>query len=420
MKEKIYDVIVLGGGAAGLMSAFTAGQRGLKVLVLEKSNKVGKKILMSGGGRCNFTNQFVEHEDFISRNINFCRSALTRFGPDEFINLVHKHEIPYVVRKRNQMFCKRSSKDILDMLLMECDNSGVEILTDATVNEIEHGFIYSNSSEVHNKNQPATFKLEGACETRKTKEGFAFAAKSLIVATGALSIPTLGGSGYGYEVAKNFSIQITDIKPGLVPFVLDSENRDLASRISGVSIPVSITCAGQCFEDDMLFTHRGLSGPAVLQISSYWSTGIPISINLLPRVNLQIEITRQKEIGSKKMMRTFLATILPKTLVIELEKLLWLRYSEIPICQLPNELINKVCNTINQWVLTPVATEGYRTAEVTIGGISTALLDSKTMEYKKCPGLYFIGEVVDVSGHLGGYNFQWAWSSGFSAGQAVS
>ena len=419
MKIQNYDVIVLGGGAAGLMAAFTAAKKNLRVVIVEKSNMVGKKILMSGGGHCNFTNRFVDYDDFISENVNFCRSAFSKYGPNDFMDLVNKHEISYVERRNNQFFCEGSSRDILDMLLRECDTAGVEIITNVLIQTISHEISKNREGVICKGDGAPKFTLKGEINDRKRKGAVSFTSTSLIVATGALSVPTLGGSGFGYEVAKNFFIDVTNTKPGLVPFTLGGNNRVFSSELSGVSIPVLIRVGGVEFKDDMLFTHKGVSGPAVLQASSYWDDGVIVKIDLLPDVDLLDDLYFEKTRGNKKLLRTYLSNMLPRSLVSVLERVLWDSHSEVPIEQIPNQLIEKISCYIKSWTLNPTGTEGYRTAEVTVGGVSTKELDSRTMEYKNCPGLYFIGEVVDVSGHLGGYNFQWAWSSGFTAGSAV-
>ena len=419
MKVHSYDVIVLGGGAAGLMAAFTAAKRDLTVLVIEKSNMVGKKILMSGGGHCNFTNGFVDYDDFISENVNFCRSAFSKYGPNDFIELVNKHKISYVVRRNNQFFCEGSSRDILDMLLKECDAAGVEIMTDVHIKTITHESFDNQECIVSNQDGGSKFTLRGGINDRNARLDLSFVSTSLIIATGALSIPTLGGSGFGYEVARNFSLEVTNTKPGLVAFTLGGEDKIFSSELSGVSTPVLIKVGSVEFKDDILFTHKGVSGPAVLQASSYWNDGVTVTIDLLPDFDLTDRLYFEKAQGNKKLLRTYLSNLLPRSLVARLEGILWESHSEVPIEQLPNQLIENSSSRIKSWTLIPTGTEGYRTAEVTVGGVSTKQLDSRTMEYKNCPGLYFIGEVVDVTGHLGGYNFQWAWSSGFTAGSAV-
>ena len=389
-----YDVIVLGAGAAGLMCAIEAGKRGRRVLVLERANKVGKKILMSGGGRCNFTNLNIEPGCYLSRNPHFCKSALSQYTQWDFIELVKRHNIPFHEKTQGQLFCDHSSKDILAMLLAECQVAGATIRTDCEVETI--------SGE-----QPFTVL---------TKKGN-FEAGSLVIATGGLSIPTLGGSGFGYELARQYGLSVLPTRAGLVPFTFTDATRDLCDRLSGVSLPVSVSTDGHSFADSMLFTHRGLSGPAILQLSSYWAPGQVIRIDLLPGVEAGELLKSFKQDHPRALLRTLLARHLPAKLVAELEQLWWLAYSDIPLAEIPDKLLTQLASNLNGWPLKPAGSEGYRTAEVTLGGVSTDGLSSKTMECKAHPGLYFIGEVVDVTGHLGGYNFQWAWSSGYVAGQ---
>jgi predicted Rossmann fold flavoprotein len=389
-----YDVIVLGAGAAGLMCAIEAGKRGRRVLVLERANKVGKKILMSGGGRCNFTNLNIEPGCYLSRNPHFCKSALSQYTQWDFIELVKRHNIPFHEKTQGQLFCDHSSKDILAMLLAECQVAGVTIRTDCEVETV--------SGE-----QPFTVL---------TKKGN-FEAGSLVIATGGLSIPTLGGSGFGYELARHYGLSVLPTRAGLVPFTFTDATRDLCDRLSGVSLPVSVSTDGHSFADSMLFTHRGLSGPAILQLSSYWAPGQVIRIDLLPGVEAGELLKSFKQDHPRALLRTLLARHLPAKLVAELEQLWWLAYSDIPLAEIPDKVLTQLASNLNGWPLKPAGSEGYRTAEVTLGGVSTDGLSSKTMECKAHPGLYFIGEVVDVTGHLGGYNFQWAWSSGYVAGQ---
>ncbi|MCG6974842.1 MAG: NAD(P)/FAD-dependent oxidoreductase [Acidiferrobacterales bacterium] len=389
-----YDVIVLGAGAAGLMCAIEAGKRGRRVLVLERANKVGKKILMSGGGRCNFTNLNIEPGCYLSRNPHFCKSALSQYTQWDFIELVKRHNIPFHEKTQGQLFCDHSSKDILAMLLAECQVAGATIRTDCEVETV--------SGE-----QPFTVL---------TKKGN-FEAGSLVIATGGLSIPTLGGSGFGYELARQYGLSVLPTRAGLVPFTFTDATRDLCDRLSGVSLPVSVSTDGHSFADSMLFTHRGLSGPAILQLSSYWAPGQVIRIDLLPGVEAGELLKSFKQDHPRALLRTLLARHLPAKLVAELEQLWWLAYSDIPLAEIPDKVLTQLASNLNGWPLKPAGSEGYRTAEVTLGGVSTDGLSSKTMECKAHPGLYFIGEVVDVTGHLGGYNFQWAWSSGYVAGQ---
>ena len=400
------------------MSAITAAKRGRKVLILEKSNKVGKKILMSGGGRCNFTNEFVYPDNFISENMHFCKSALSGFTSQDFVNLVDQHGIEYEIRKRNQFFCKGSSKNILDMLLKECDKGGVTIETHTEVKHIS-SVAYNEHDKVHSDRSSRQFILEANFTVGNEQKYIEFVCYSLIVATGALSVPTLGGSGYGYDIAKQFDLSITTKFAGLVPFIFTDSLKPVFSRLSGVSTLVQVECNGHVFLENILFTHRGLSGPAMLQISNYWTYGDSLRVNLQPNVDLGKELVRIKEQGDKRLIRSCLTKYLPKALVIELQSLWWPKYADMPINRIDSvELINIGCK-LNNWILKPSGTEGFRTAEVTVGGVSTDRINSKTMEVKNQPGLYFVGEVLDVSGQLGGFNFQWAWASGFAAGQVA-
>ena len=410
-----YDVIILGAGAAGLMSAITAAKRGRKVLVLEKSNKIGKKILMSGGGRCNFTNEFVDSDNFISQNIHFCKSALSEFTSQDFVDLVDQHGIEYEIRKRNQFFCTGSSKNILDMLLKESDAGGVDILTHTEIKHIHNiPDIEVNSVESGNR-----FLLNGNFKDADNQKYMEFSCNSLIVATGALSIPTLGGSGYGYDIAEQFDLPVTKKYAGLVPFVFSDPLKPIFSKLSGISTLVEVECNGHVFLENMLFTHRGLSGPAMLQISNYWAPGKFLHINLIPDADPANELVKMKEQGDKRLIRSYLTRYLPKALVIQLQSMWWPRHSDLPINRMNSRELINIGAKLNNWILKPSGTEGYRTAEVTVGGVSTDGINSKTMEVKNRPGLYFVGEVLDVSGQLGGFNFQWAWASGFAAGRVV-
>jgi predicted Rossmann fold flavoprotein len=391
-----FDVVIIGGGAAGLMCAFTAGRRGRRVLVLERSNKVGKKILMSGGGRCNFTNLQIEPDRFLSANPHFCRSALSRYTQWDFIDLVKRHGIAFHEKAQGQLFCDESSKAILAMLLQECDRAGVRIETRCEVGTIE---------------ADRGFRLA-------TSHG-AFHAEALVVASGGLSIPSLGGSGFGYEVARQFGLGVLPRRAGLVPFTFTDAFRDLSSRLSGLSVPARVTTGSHAFTDSILFTHRGLSGPSVLQLSSYWQPGEPVVVDLFPDRDALDLLNTLKQTQPRAVLRTGLAQYLPRNLVAELEALWWPDRAETPIAELPGRLMAELAGRFARWVLRPAATEGYRTAEVTVGGVDTRDLSSKTMASPTHPDLYFIGEVVDVTGHLGGFNFQWAWSSGYAAGESV-
>jgi len=389
-----FDVIILGGGAAGLMCAIAAGQRGRRVVVLESANKIGKKILMSGGGRCNFTNLHCSPGDYLSANPHFCISALSRYTQWDFIALVEKHGIAFHDKGAGQLFCDNSSRDILAMLETECVSAGVEILThceDVTV-------VYEKSYTV------------------ESSKG-AFVGDSLVIATGGLSIPKMGASDFGYRLAKQFGLNVLDTRAGLVPFTFSGAMHALTDRLSGVSLPATVTASGTTFTEEILFTHRGLSGPAALQASSYWTPGANITLNLLPGAEDMLLDAKTKQ--PKARLRTVLSENLPRALVLELQELHWSDTADQPLAEFPDARLKEIAGILNAWTLKPASTEGYRTAEVTLGGVDTNELSSQTMECKHQPGLYCIGEVVDVTGHLGGYNFQWAWASAQAAGQVV-
>ncbi len=388
-----YDVIVLGGGAAGLMCAVAAGSRGRRVVVLEASNKIGKKILISGGGRCNFTNLHCDSTRFISANPHFCISALSRYTQWDFIALVEKHRIPYHERSEGQLFCDRSAKDILAMLVAECTQADVRIVTDCR-----------NTSVVHQQHYVV------ACDQGE------FSAGSLVVATGGLSFPKIGASDFGFRLARQFGLRVRDTRAGLVPFTFSGAMHELTERLSGTSVRASVSVSDMTFTENVLFTHRGLSGPSVLQLSNYWKPGDDIQINLLPDHDAASLFLEAKTRQPKALVRTVLSEVLPRALVLELQERYWQALADIPLAELSDDRLHQVAKQIHSWVLKPAATEGYRTAEVTLGGIDTDELSSKTMECKQQPGLYCIGEVVDVTGHLGGFNFQWAWASAQAAG----
>ena len=404
-----YDVVVLGGGAAGLMCALTAGQRGRRVLVLEKANKVGKKILMSGGGRCNFTNLAVAADNFICANPHFCKSALSRYTQWDFIALVERHGIDYEERKHGQLFCLHSARDILDMLLNECDLAGVEIHTRCDPTSVA----WRNGEDTTATGQNAGYRVvyNHAPESSRTID-----CSSLVVATGALSIPTLGGSGQGYDIASQFNIPLKPRRAGLVPFMFSDSTKDMCERLAGVSLPVYASCNSTTFAENILFTHRGISGPAILQISNYWQPGEPLSINLLPAIDATTWLCDIKAQQGKMRLTALLAKSLPKALVHELQLLWWPDMADKNLGEFSDTQLATIGARLNDWQLKPSATEGYRTAEVTLGGVDTDHISSRTMEAREYPGLFFIGEVMDVTGHLGGFNFQWAWSSGYSAG----
>lgn len=392
-----YDIIVLGAGAAGLFCALTAGQRGRRVLVLEKSNKAGKKILMSGGGRCNFTNLDVTPQNFISQNPHFCISALSRYTQWDFIALVERHQLAYEERKHGQLFCLNSASDILAILLDECDRAGVEIRT-----RIEPHSINSRPGE------------HGGYEVTTTDK--TITCQSLVIATGALSIPTLGGSDFGYTLAEQFGISLVPCRAGLVPFMFSDATKDLCERLAGNSLEVTARCREQSFSEALLFTHRGISGPVILQISNYWLPGDTLTLDLLPGLDATRLLIDARANSGANRLKTILQRHLPRSLVAELQLLWWPESGDRALAEFSDASLKELGERLNNWILKPSSSEGYRTAEVTLGGVGTQALSSRTMETRHQSGLYFIGEVVDVTGHLGGFNFQWAWSSGYAAG----
>ena len=395
--SKQYDVIIIGGGAAGLFCAFTAGQRGRSVLVLDSSNKVGKKILMSGGGRCNFTNLDIQPENYLSANPHFCKSALNGYNQWQFIDMVERHQIAYHERKHGELFCNESAKDILAMLLDECEQANVAVKTKCDIQGIA--------------SQDSGYSLH-------TSLGH-YQCQSLVIATGGLSIPTMGATGFGYEVAEQFGLKLLPRSAGLVPFTFTDWVKDISERLSGLAVDVVMSVDNISFRENLLFTHRGISGPAALQLSSYWKPGQKISINLLPDIQASTLLLDYKKSSAKSLLRNLLSQHLSKGLVLELQNLYWPNHADKPMAETPDAVLNEVAARLQDWQLKPSGTEGYRTAEVTLCGVDTNHLSSKTMECKTQPGLYFVGEVMDVTGHLGGYNFQWAWASGHAAGQYV-
>jgi predicted Rossmann fold flavoprotein len=400
-----FDVIIIGGGASGLMCASTAGQRGRRVLVLDSSNKVGKKILMSGGGRCNFTNLFVTPENYLSANPHFCISALNRYTQWDFIALVEKHRIPYHERKHGELFCDDSAKDILNLLLNECERGQVSIKTQCDIQTINP--IDPNTSTTNN----ARFKLE-------TNLG-QFTAESLVVASGGLSIPTMGATGFGYQIARQFGHHVLPTRAGLVPFMFSDSFKAISERLSGLALEVNLSHDNTTFNENILFTHRGLSGPAALQLSNFWSLGESIHINLFPEHDMDTWLKQQKHQHPKSLLRTILSERMAKSLVLELQDSLWPEHTDTSMAHIPDVVLERIANNLHAWSQKPSGTEGYRTAEVTLGGVDTTELSSKTMESKKQKGLFFIGEVMDVTGWLGGFNFQWAWACGHAAGMFV-
>ena len=387
-----FDALILGGGAAGLMCAAEAGKRGRRVAVIEHADRPGKKILISGGGRCNFTNTHCQPENFLSANPHFVKSALARYTPADFIALVEKHGIPYHEKAAGQLFCDRSAEDILRMLEAECAAAGVQIFPRTKINEVER-----------------------AAEFVVRADSGVFRAPALVVATGGLSIPKMGASGFGYDVARKFGLKIRATRPALVPFVLGANDRSQYCDLAGVSAEVAVSIDDHAFRDKMLFTHRGLSGPAILQISSYWNAGEPIRIDLAPGRDLAAAIG-EGPTGNKTRNAAAVRLALQEFLPHRFAK----RWVDLHApAAWNNPALAALDRQTHEWLLVPEKTEGYEKAEVTAGGVDTDELSSKTMESRKVPGLFFIGEVVDVTGHLGGHNFQWAWASGASAGRAL-
>jgi len=375
------------------MCAIVAGQRGRRVLVLEGSNKIGKKILMSGGGRCNFTNLNCTPANFVSSNSHFCVSALSRYSPEDFVSLVEKHGIAYHEKSAGQLFCDQSSKDILSMLVRECALANVDIIGQCAVSSVTHTEQFS-------------------VDTDKGK----FTSASLVVATGGLSIPKMGASGFGYQLARQFGLNVIETSAGLVPFMFTGSMQEMTSRLSGISLRARLSTGKTGFTDDILFTHRGLSGPAALQLSSFWVPGSAIELDLLPGEDASLLLLQAKSAQSRSLIRTVLSDVLPRAMVMDLQVLFWAAIADSPLAEIGDDKLRSIGKQLNAWQLKPSGTEGYRTAEVTLGGVDTDELSSKTMESKRQPGLYFIGEVMDVTGHLGGFNFQWAWASAQAAG----
>jgi predicted Rossmann fold flavoprotein len=390
------DVVVIGAGAAGLMCAFTAAARGRQVLLLDHANKAGKKILMSGGGRCNFTNMYTEPANFLSANSHFCKSALARYTQWDFIEMTSRHGVPYHEKKLGQLFCDNKASDILDMLLTECQQAGVGLHLNTAVQSVE-----------------------------KTEDGYLLRSsigdltcQSLVIATGGLSIPTLGASGFGYQIARQFGHTVLPTRAGLVPFTItEPQLKGMCEALSGTSVEdCLVSCNGQTFRENILFTHRGLSGPAILQVSSYWQPGDVIEINLLPHLNLPEWLAQQQSERPNTELKTLLGELFTRKMAGLLAEH-W--FASKPLKQHTPAELEAIAERLGNWQLVPAGTEGYRTAEVTLGGVDTREVSSKTMESQKAAGLYFVGEVLDVTGHLGGFNFQWAWASGYAAAQYV-
>ena len=393
MIEK-FDVVIIGAGAAGMMCAIEAGKRGRKVLLVDHAKKIGEKIRISGGGRCNFTNINSNPNKFISSNPNFCISALKQYTQNDFIGLINRHHIKFHEKKLGQLFCDESSKQIIDMLLHECKISNVILKNETPVLAV---------SKIDDKYNIKSEAGEYLCE-------------SLVIATGGLSIPKIGATDFGYKIAKQFHINVIELEPGLVPLTFQDLLLNKCKNLAGLSLEAVVSFQKKSFEEGMLFTHRGLSGPSILQISSYWKLGKDIQINLAPTKDIHMLLEERKLSNPKQDVTSIISEFIPKRLALSLCEDLKVSGR---IADLSKKIIEIVSKSINQWKINPIGTEGYRTAEVTLGGVDTKELSSKTMMSNNNEGLYFIGEVVDVTGHLGGYNFQWAWSSGYVSGQHV-
>ncbi|MDB3932329.1 NAD(P)/FAD-dependent oxidoreductase [Candidatus Pelagibacter sp.] len=389
-----FDVIIIGAGAAGMMCAIEAGKRGRKALLVDHAKKIGEKIRISGGGRCNFTNLNTKPDKFISQNPKFARSALSQYTQYDFINLVKKHKIDFHEKKLGQLFCDKSAKQIIDMLLLECEWANVEIKKEFVVNEVNkdnNEYVVKSADNIYKSN-------------------------SLVIATGGLSVPKIGASSFGYEVAKKFGMDIIETLPALVPLTFNEKILNICKELTGLSVEAVVSFKKILFEEGMLFTHRGLSGPSILQISSYWKQGENIKVNMSPKLNVYQFLEEKKKSNPKQDIQNIISDLLPKRLAqiiceeINLKGNIW---------EISNKALKSLGDRINSWIVNPIGSEGYRTAEVTLGGVNTNEISSKTMMSLKHQGLFFVGEVVDVTGHLGGYNFQWAWSSGFVAGKHV-
>jgi hypothetical protein len=389
------DVVIIGAGASGLMCAMEAGQRGRRVVVLDHGKTPGRKILMSGGGRCNFTNRNIDAACYISHNIHFCKSALSRYTQWDFIELLDKHRIAYGQRSHGQLFCIDSAHQILDMLLSECDTAGVSFSLDTKIEKIERH--PDHSFTVH------------------TSRGI-YTCQSLVVATGGLSMPGAGASPLGYEIARQFGIPVRPPRAGLVPFTLQPSDKKALAGLSGIAVDAAVSSRRHRFRENILFTHRGLSGPAILQLSSHWQPGEPIAIDLLPDMDMVVVLKTQQKQHPQRQVKSVLAAFLPKRLVAAM---IAPAVAERPLQHLSHQQFREIAARLQQWSLKPGGTEGYRTAEVTVGGVDGDAISSKTMQAHRVPGLFFTGEVLDVTGWLGGYNLQWAWSSGWCAGQVV-
>ena len=394
MTQETRDVVIIGGGAAGLMCGRVAGRRGRSVLILDHAAKPAEKIRISGGGRCNFTNLHSSPAAFLSKNRHFCKSAFTRYTQDDFVQLVTRHQIAFHEKKLGQLFCDDSAQQIIDMLLDECKAAGAELRLNTRVLSIEasaDGYLIDLGN------------TQIQC-------------RSVVIATGGLSIPKIGATRFGYDIARQFGLKVTSVKPALVPLTFQAAFLERCRELSGLSVDAEVSYRKTTFREGLLFTHRGLSGPSILQISSYWDEGETLKINLLPDMDASGWLTARKTETPRQEVLTVLSENLPRRLASDI-------LEEVGVsgrlADLPNKMLSRLGERLNRWQVSPSGTEGYRTAEVTLGGVDVGELSSKTMEARHQPGLFFIGEVVDVTGHLGGYNFQWAWSSGFVAGEAV-
>ena len=390
-----FDVVIVGAGAAGLMCAFQAGQRGLSVLLIDHARKIAEKIRISGGGRCNFTNTHTRAEAFLCHNPHFVKSALARYTAADFIDLVRQHNIPFHEKKLGQLFCDSSAQDIIDMLVENCQRAGVTIRKGCAVTEVRvTDGIYELSTESGN--------VSGT---------------SLVIATGGLSIPKIGATGFGYDIARQFGLALVPQRAGLVPLTFTDEMKQRCAALSGLSVDACVSAGKTVFEEGMLFTHRGLSGPSILQISSYWREGEQVAVNLVPEHKLGNSLKADKKQHPKQTLHATLSQVLPKRLAADI---LESAQMEGRLADCADKQLAALGDLINDWHISPSGTEGYRTAEVTLGGVDTDALDARTMQARGHKGLYFIGEVVDVTGHLGGYNFQWAWSSGYICAEALA
>lgn len=389
-----YDAIIIGAGAAGLMTAISAAQRGRQVLVLDHANKAGKKILISGGGRCNFTNMYVEPANYLSANPHFCKSALNRYTQWDFIDLLAKHDLPWHEKTLGQLFSDNGSKAILQVLLDECAQAGVAIELDCTIQQIEKS--------------PAGFNLQ-------SNQGH-YQCQSLVIATGSLSFPTMGASDFGHRIAKQFGHSVTRLQPGLVPFTLDKPWLEKCIALAGVAIDARASIDGQSFKEALLFTHKGVSGPVILQISSYWKPGKSVEICMLPELDLFELLKTAQTDFPKRQLGTVLNQYIPQRL---LEQFVAQADLKEVMQHFKHSRLQEIADLFQRWTFIPSGTEGYKKAEVTLGGVNTDEISSKTLESKIQPGLFFVGEVLDVTGHLGGFNFQWAWASGHCCGQFI-